>query len=68
MPYSKKIIPTTAINTRNVPKPLHGLFKAYCARHGYTMESAVIALVRMAVKNDMLLRDARKAKNAPIIK
>lgn len=51
---------TTPMNTREVPIALRDKFKAYCARRGYTMQGAVIALMRMAVNDDMKLTDAKK--------
>ena len=50
----------TSVHTRNVPIDLRAQFKAFCARRGYTMERAVIALMRMAVHKDLPLPDARK--------
>lgn len=54
--------PTTSLCTRNVPVSVRDLFKAYCARRGYTMEASIIALMKKAVKDDMRLPDARKEK------
>ncbi len=54
--------PKTTMNTRNVPTHLKAQFKAYCARRDYTMESAIIALMRKAADTDMRLPEARKPK------
>ena len=43
---------TTTLHTRNFPTDLKAHFKAYCARRGYTMEAAIIALVRKTVLED----------------
>lgn len=53
---------TTRVNTRNVPVPVRDMFKAYCARRGYTMEAAVIALMRKAVKDDLSLLEDMNQK------
>ncbi len=52
---------TTTLHTRNVPVDLKAHFKAYCARRDYTMEDAVIELLKKAVQNDMKLPGASKA-------
>jgi len=49
----------TTLHTRNVPRDTKAQFKAYCARHGYTMEAAIVALMRKATKTDMVLPEAR---------
>jgi len=51
---------TTAVNTRNVPTAIRDAFKAYCARRGYTMEAAVIALMRKAATENLRLPEARR--------
>ena len=48
------------VNTRNVPRSVRDVFKAYCASRGYTMENAVIALMKKAAREDLTLSDARK--------
>jgi hypothetical protein len=48
------------MNTRQVPVDTHAQFKAYVARRGYTMQAAIIALMRKAVKENMVLPEARK--------
>ena len=53
------------VNTRNVPKATRDAFKAYCARRGYTMEKATIALMKKAAKEDLVLPDARKEVAVP---
>lgn len=53
---------STAVLTRNVPIAVRDIFKAYCARRGYTMEAAIIALMKKAATGDMTLPDARKEK------
>lgn len=50
---------TTNVNTRNVPVAVRDGFKAYCAARGYTMEAAVIALMKKAAAEDIVLPDAR---------
>ena len=50
----------TTLHTRNVPEPTKAQFKAWCARKGYTMESAIIALMREAVREDRTVPEARK--------
>jgi hypothetical protein len=52
-----------AINTRNVPEATRSQFKAYCARRGYTMEAAIIALMRDCIDQDRALPAARAARN-----
>jgi hypothetical protein len=52
-----------AINTRNVPEATRSQFKAYCARRGYTMEAAIIALMRDCIDHDRALPAARAARN-----
>jgi plasmid stability protein len=52
----------TSIHTRNVPADTKAQFKAFCARRGYTMEAAIIALLRKAAREDRTLPDARKRK------
>jgi len=54
---------TTSIYTRNIPLPLKAQFKAYCARRGYTMEGAVMSLLRKAVREDLFLVDAHKNRH-----
>ncbi len=49
-----------ALNTRNVPESTKSQFKAYCARRGYTMEGAIIALMRECIATDRALPDARR--------
>lgn len=53
----------TNINTRNVPPAVRTLFKAYCARRGYTMEAAAIALFKKAIKEDLILPEARPKRS-----
>ena len=50
------------VNTRNVPGTVRDQFKAYCARRGYTMNGAVIALMRKAIREDVALPEARPQK------
>ena len=52
----------TSIHTRNVHPDTKAQFKAYCARRGYTMEKAVIALMKKAMREDIPLPGARKKK------
>ena len=49
----------TSVNTRNVPIDVRAQFKAYCARRGYSMEAAVIALMRKCIYEDITLPGAR---------
>ena len=49
---------TTTLHTRNVPPALKAQFKGYCARRGYTMEGAIMALMRRAVMADLALLEA----------
>ena len=46
---------TTTLNIRNVPIDVKSQFKAYCARHGYTMEEAVITLLKYSARQDITL-------------
>ncbi len=55
-PFNNRV---TSVNTRNVPVDVRAQFKAYCARHGYSMENAVIALMRKATYEDTTLPEAR---------
>lgn len=50
----------TTVHTRNVPLDAKAQFKAYCARRGYTMEAAVIALIKKAAREDTPLPEARE--------
>lgn len=50
----------TSVNTRCVPVDTHAQFKAYCARRGYTLQAAIIALMKKAAREDLVLPDARK--------
>lgn len=50
----------TCLNTRNVPEDVKAQFKSYCARHGYTMEGAVHALLRRAISEDPILEISKK--------
>lgn len=45
----------TSLHVRNVPVDVRLQFKAYCARHGYTMEDAAIALMRKCIREDTKL-------------
>lgn len=49
-----------ALNTRNVPESTKSQFKAYCAKRGYTMEAAIIALMRECINTDKPLPEARR--------
>lgn len=53
---------TTSVNTRNVPVDVRSQFKAFCARRGYTMEAAIIALMRKSIREDTRLPEARPKK------
>lgn len=55
----------TTVHTRGVPVDAKAQFKAYCARRGYTMGGAVIALMKKAARDDMPLPEARKKKVEP---
>jgi len=48
------------MNTRNVPLDTRAQFKAYCARRSYSMESAMIALMKKTVREDKPLPEARR--------
>lgn len=50
----------TSIHVRNIPVDTKAQFKAYCARRGYTMEAAVMALMRHAISADMPLPEASR--------
>ena len=52
----------TTVHTRDVPVDTKAQFKAYCARRGYTMGAAIIALMRRAAQDDIPLPTARKVK------
>lgn len=54
---------SASIYTRNIPPRLKAQFKAWCARKGYTMEGAVMSLLRKAVCEDPFLVDAHKNKH-----
>ena len=58
---SKRTVP---MNTRDVPIPVRDQFKAYCARRGYTMQGAIIALMRKATIDNMPLHNAGKKDGA----
>lgn len=45
----------TTLNIRNVPVDVKSQFKAYCARHGYTMEESVITLLKYSARQDIIL-------------
>ena len=53
---------TTTMHTRNVPIFVKAQFKAYCATFGYTMEDAIIALMKQATREQKPLTDASMAK------
>lgn len=55
----------TSIHTRNISQNVKTQFKAYCAARGYTMEAAVIALLKKAARENMILPDARKRERNP---
>lgn len=48
------------VNIRRVPCAVRDRFKAYCAARGYTMQDAIIALMKKASSEDKPLPDARK--------
>ena len=50
----------TTVNTREVPVDVKAQFKSYCARRGYPMGAAIIALMKKAAQEDMSLPEARK--------
>lgn len=58
----------TTMHTRDVPVDAKAQFKSYCARRGYTMEAAIIALMKKAARDDMPLPDARKKKTTSVEK
>lgn len=62
MDYTRPKYKTSVVNIRNVPCAVRDQFKAYCARRGYTMERAAIALIKKAATEDIPLPDARKKK------
>ena len=49
-----------SLNIRSLSEGVRAQFKAYCARRGYSMERAVIALMKKATRNDMTLEHARR--------
>lgn len=51
----------TNINIRNVPMDTRDMFKAFCARRGYTMGSAVICLLKKAITEDRPIVGAKRA-------
>ncbi len=55
-----KATPKVAVNVRDVPQPVRDHFKAYCARRGYGMHAAIIALMRKTVAEDKPIEGARK--------
>lgn len=62
MPVNEKMRPRRycAVNARRVPVAVRDQFKAFCARKGYTMEAALVALMRQAVDRDVQLPSARR--------
>ena len=59
---AREIGKRVALNTRNIPEATKSQFKAYCARRGYTMEGAIIALMRDCIATDRALPDARRTE------
>lgn len=55
-----KLMRKTTVHTRNVPVDVKFQFKAYCAKRGYTMEQAVIELMKKAIYDDLRLPGARR--------
>ena len=49
-----------SLNTRNVPRATRDAFKSYCASRGYTMEAAIVAMMKRAIREDLKLPEARK--------
>jgi len=49
----------TTLHTRNVPPAVKAQFKAWCARRSYTLEAAIIALMKKAVLENKPLPEAR---------
>lgn len=49
-----------SVNTRNVPQAVRDQFKAFCARRGYTMQDAIIALMKKAARENVPLPEARR--------
>jgi hypothetical protein len=45
----------TTLNIRKVPVDIKSQFKAYCARHGYTIQEAIIALLKYSARQDIIL-------------
>jgi len=51
----------TTLHIRNVPVDVRLQFKAFCARHDYTMEEAAIALLRKCIQDDTkLIRNTKE--------
>ena len=46
------------LNVRTMPPELRQQFKEWCGGRGYSMERAVVALIRLAIADDMKLTDA----------
>jgi len=46
---------TCSVNVREVPVAVRDLFKAYCASHGYTMQRAIVCLMKDAQKKDRVI-------------
>lgn len=55
--------PTRTIRVEDVPIAIHGAFKGYCARRGYNMRAALIALMVDAAKENRPLRSAQRSRN-----
>lgn len=51
----------TALNIRNIPTDVKAQFKGYCARHGYSMQEAIITLMKYSAKQDITLPGVRSA-------
>lgn len=51
----KTIKRKTTLNIRNVPVDVKSQFKSYCAKHGYTIQEAVITLLKYSARQDITL-------------
>ena len=46
----------TTMHVRDMPVDLKAQFKGYCARHDYSMQQAIKALMIQAIETDMRLK------------
>jgi len=52
----------TSLHVRNVPVDVKAAFKAYCAARGYTMEGAVVTMMREAINTNRAIPVPRRKR------